>query len=112
MTAKKNKQNGVMEAPSPKAPAPIVDFTRGPALPPQAHYEVLKQIGVPPLSRNGRQSQYPFHLLEVGDGFRVDSSRCKNVGMSARSYGARHGVKILVRKDPQNAGKHLVVRAQ
>ena len=86
---------------------PIVDFTA----PPAKQFEVLKSIGVPPLTRNGRQSQYPFDSLGVGDGFRVASERAKNVSMSARNYCQRHGVKIVVRRDPNNAGKHLVVRS-
>ena len=87
-------------------PAPIVDFTK-----PPVEFEILKQVGVPPLTRNGRQSQYPFEDLSVGDGFRIDSKKAKNVSMSARNYADRHNIKIVVRRDPNNAGKHLVVRS-
>lgn len=75
-------------------------------------YDVIKEVGIPPLTRNGRASQYPFDALAVGDGFRFDSKKAKNVSMSARAFGKRVGCKFVVRRDPQHEGKHLCVRSE
>jgi hypothetical protein len=90
----------------PKKPnAPILDLTAPPV------YQVIRKIGVPSALRNGRQIKYPFDQLKVGDGFRVDSKKAKSAGVSARQYGLRHNVTIVVRMDPKHPGKHLVVRS-
>jgi hypothetical protein len=91
----------------PKKPnAPILDLTAPPA------YQVLRKIGVPSrLPNSSRQIKYPFDQLKVGDGFRIPSTKAKSAGVSARQYGVRHNVTIVVRMDPNHPGKHLVVRS-
>lgn len=75
-------------------------------------YQVRREVGVPPITRNGRESQYPFADLEVGDGFNILSTRAKNVAMSARAYGKRTGTKFVVRRDPDLEGNHICVRSE
>jgi hypothetical protein len=92
----------------PRKANPILDLTAAP-IEKDERYEILKKIGLPiPLRPT---TKYPFDKLRVGDGFRIPSQKAKTVGVSARQYSIRHHVTILVRKDPNHPGKHIVVRS-
>ena len=82
------------------------------AAPPIDDISVVKKIGIPPAKRSTRVTRYPFDQLGLEDGFRIDSSRAKSVGVSARIYSQRNNVLIVVRKDPKVPGKHIVVRVK